>query len=379
MAPKKAEPINKAVDAIKPSPFVTRQQANLPTKDPSPNEDLMEALKALFLPKFEHITSEIHAIQFNFQHQFQDLEYAVLDRVAILEKENSHRSRRHPAAGNITWPPVPSPPNTPTLQASQNPLAGGLLYFTPISKNQGFTQHLVITALGRRNLSSVRRLLIEKAQFKKGSVLNNYLVPKAFSRYHPNNLGDPSFKDKSEEERTAKMQEIVAQKFRTTGLACKPTVQLAVARNFHRYKKISKHSPTSTKLQPRTPINSKATTQPPQGDLFSLLEPKDTNMGESTTQQPRSDSPNTSTNMDATASPVHHPSSAGSILSRYLTSQHLDILRLQQEAHAQSESSQQRLDMQLQAQKSIWSSHCGIASLNPQQVHITSLYVFSDE
>ncbi|KAK4514089.1 uncharacterized protein ATC70_006097 [Mucor velutinosus] len=34
--------------------------------------------------------------------------------------------------------------------------------------------------------------------------------------------------------------------------------------------------------------------------------------------------------------------------------------------------------MQLKAQQSIWSSHCGIVSLNPQ-IHITSLYVSSDD
>ncbi|CEP09033.1 hypothetical protein, partial, partial [Parasitella parasitica] len=63
--------------------------------------------------------------------------------------------------------------------------------------------------------------------------------------------------------------------------------------------------------------------------------------------------------------------------SRFLTSQHLDILSLQ-EIHAQSEFIQQRLDMQLKTYQSIWISHCGIVSLSPQ-VNIESLYVFIDD
>ncbi|GAN00852.1 conserved hypothetical protein [Mucor ambiguus] len=64
--------------------------------------------------------------------------------------------------------------------------------------------------------------------------------------------------------------------------------------------------------------------------------------------------------------------------SRHLTTQHLDIICLQETQEAHSDTIQQRLDMQLKAQQSIWSSHCGIVSLNPQ-VHITSLYVSSDD
>ncbi|CEP06981.1 hypothetical protein, partial, partial [Parasitella parasitica] len=63
--------------------------------------------------------------------------------------------------------------------------------------------------------------------------------------------------------------------------------------------------------------------------------------------------------------------------SRFLTSQHLDILCLQ-ETHAKSELIQQRLDMQLKTHQSIWTSHCGIVSLNPQ-VNIESLYVSIDD
>jgi hypothetical protein len=53
-----------------------------------------------------------------------------------------------------------------------------------------------------------------------------------------------------------------------------------------------------------------------------------------------------------------------SLFLRYLRLSGINILVLQ-ESHAHSPSIQQSLDIQLQAQSSVWSSHCGIVSFNP--------------
>ncbi|KAG2189845.1 hypothetical protein INT46_009976 [Mucor plumbeus] len=63
--------------------------------------------------------------------------------------------------------------------------------------------------------------------------------------------------------------------------------------------------------------------------------------------------------------------------SRYLGSRTWDILCLQ-ETHATTTLIKERLDMQLQAQQSIWTHHCGIVSCNPH-VNIEPLYVSSDQ
>lgn len=64
-------------------------------------------------------------------------------------------------------------------------------------------------------------------------------------------------------------------------------------------------------------------------------------------------------------------------LSRFLCSQHFDILCLQ-ETHATDINTQERLDIQLQAQQSIWTPHCGIVSRN-HNIHLESLYISTDQ
>ncbi|KAK4510927.1 uncharacterized protein ATC70_000036 [Mucor velutinosus] len=394
MAPEKAKPVKKAVEAIKPSPLATRQQTSLATKESNSNEHLMQALKELFLPKFDLISSEIQTVQSNVQNRFQDLENAVdqindsmthlqvdltqkqtnleqqqlqqvLARVEQLEQEKSnpintsapstfqeaittaHQSSSSANSSNDASSStiqardhIISPPRNPKPQAPVDPLAGGLRYFTPVSKNQGF-QHLFIPARGRRGLSSIRQLLYDKVFFKEGSAVdlhfpnsstigilvhNDYadialkklrikgLEPITdFDPYHSDNLGNPVLQALSIEERTAKMKEIADKLYHTTlaGLEHKPKVQLAVARDFLRKNKITKQDLQDLiQLQKSTnrDITPNTSTQPPKGDLFRLLESEDDIMDE---PGPHADSnDNNSTSMDAPAFSVH-PSSAG--------------------------------------------------------------------
>jgi exonuclease III len=62
--------------------------------------------------------------------------------------------------------------------------------------------------------------------------------------------------------------------------------------------------------------------------------------------------------------------------SRFLSSSKFEILCLQ-ETHAHDETTQERLNIQLNAQQSIWTSHCGIVSLNPH-INLESISVSRD-
>ncbi|GAN00851.1 hypothetical protein MAM1_0003c00275 [Mucor ambiguus] len=317
----------------------------------------MQGLKNLFLPKFEQLSSDIHTVQTNVQNRFQNLENTIdqinasMETLQVdihqqqsnlelqLQQPLPHPWRHSPLYSNHLLEPLvqntqPAHPQSITTRPTtshetDDPLAGGLRYFTPVSQNPGF-QHLFVPARGRRELSGLRRLLIEKARFKKGSVIdlhfpnsstiailvhNDYAATALdllrarglepidkFDLYHPDNLGDPAFRDKYIEERTTKMKEIADNQYYTTieGLAYKPKVQLAVARDFLRHNKITAQYIQDLLQRQNSPM---AQSQPPKGDLLTLLTPEDDDMEESTQHHDTNNS--LSTIMDATASSVH--------------------------------------------------------------------------
>ncbi|KAK4514090.1 uncharacterized protein ATC70_006098 [Mucor velutinosus] len=348
MAPEKAKPVKKAVEAIKPSPIATRQQAALATKEPNSNEHLMKALKELFLPKFDLISSEIQTIQSNVQNRFQNLENAIDQingsmthlQVDLTQKQTNleqqlqqhplHFRRQSPLITNQIPVLTPrdasspttharnriiSPPGNPKPQAPVDPLAGGLRYFTLVSKNQVLFKAGSAVDLHFPNSSTIGILVhIDYADIALNKLRIKGLEPISnFDPYHPDTLGDPVLQALSTEERTVKMKEIADKQYHTAlaGLVHKPKVQLAVARDFLRKNKITKQALQDLiQLQKSTEKGTtpNTSTQPSKGDLFRLFESEDDIMDEPGPHPDSND--NNSTSMDATASSVH-PSSAG--------------------------------------------------------------------
>jgi hypothetical protein len=214
MAPEKPKLVKKAVESLKPSPMATRNQMNNANKDTlNTNDNMLQSIKDIFLPRFDQISSDIHAVQSQFHERFQDVENTVdqiqtaIDtlKADAISQQNAMQQQleaviarvqqlefvQQPTAQDSQPPITRSPLGTqaskyaasatsdtylskllapPPAQPIKRPYKGGLRLFTAISSNQGF-EHIYVPIRSRVPYKKVRSEL-RNAGINSGSIVD---------------------------------------------------------------------------------------------------------------------------------------------------------------------------------------------------------------